>query len=130
MAYNALNNKQNNIRREILMWYAVMENMEDSDWGFGSRDLVVAKAMAQNYNSDGGAYIVIIDDGADPVAVDEIHDIDITDSEIRETAEKLLNGEYDAEDYDIIQSEFYFSDDDMDRIIKAMDEIEEGRQTW
>ena len=106
------------------MWYAVMQNMEDSDWGFGSRDLVVAKAMAQNYNSDGCAYIVVVDDGADPVAVDEIHDIDITDEEIRETAEKLLDGDYDTEDYDIIQSEFYFSDDDMDRIIVAM---EEGR---
>ena len=106
------------------MWYAVMQNMEDSDWGFGSRDLVVAKAMAQNYNSDGCAYIVVVDDGADPVAVDEIHDIEITDDEIRETAEKLLDGDYDTEDYDIIQSEFYFSDDDMDRIIVAM---EEGR---
>lgn len=106
------------------MWYAVMQNMEDSDWGFGSRNLVVAKAMAQNYNSDGCAYIVVVDDGADPVAVDEIHDIDITDEEIRETAEKLLDGDYDTEDYDIIQSEFYFSDDDMDRIIVAM---EEGR---
>jgi hypothetical protein len=114
----------------MALWYAVMENMEDSDWGFGSRDLVVAKAMAQNYNSDGGAYIVVIDDGADPVAVDEIHDIDITDEEIRETAEKLLDGDYDTEDRDIIQSEFYFSDDDMDRIIRMMDEIEEGRQTW
>lgn len=114
----------------MALWYAVMENMEDSDWGFGSRNLVVAKAMAQNYNSDGCAYIVVVEDGADPVAVDEIHDIDITDSEIRETAEKLLDGEYDAEDRDIIQSEFYFSDDDMDRIIRMMDEIEEGRQTW
>ena len=107
----------------MALWYAVMQNASDDDWGFGSRDLVVAKAMAQNYNSDGGAYIVVIDDGADPVAVDEIHDIDITDEEIRETAEKLLDGDYDTEDWDIIQSEFYFSDDDMERIIAVMEEM-------
>ena len=107
----------------MALWYAVMQNASDDDWGFGSRDLVVAKAMAQNYNSDGCAYIVVVEDGADPVAVDEIHDIDITDEEIREMAEKLLGGEYDAEDRDIIQSEFYFSDDDMERIIAVMEEM-------
>lgn len=105
----------------MALWYAVMQDAEDNDWGYGNENLAVAKAMAQNIGGD--AYIVVVDDGDDPVAVDEIHDIDITDEEIRETAEKLVAGEWDPEDRDIIQGEFYFSDEDMDRILAVMAEI-------
>lgn len=127
MPYNTLNNKPNtHILEEnsMRLWYAAMQNTEDTDWGIGSHYLPVAKAMAQNYNSDFGAYIVVIADGDDPVAVDEIHDIEITDEEIREVAEMLAAGAYNPEDRDIIQSEFYFSDEDMDRILAAMAEIQ------
>lgn len=104
-----------------MKWYAVMQDNQDTDWGYGSKDMVVAKAMAQNIGGD--AYIVVVEDGDDPVAVDEIRDLEISDEEIREVAEKLVAGEWDPDDRDIIQSKFYFSDDDMDRILATMEEI-------
>ncbi len=59
---------------ESKIWYAVMRDREDNDWGYGSFDLEEAKAMARNLGGD--AYIVVIDDGDDPVAIDEITDLD------------------------------------------------------
>ena len=52
------------------LWYAVMRDRDDNDWGYGSFDLEEAKAMARNMG--GAAYIVVIDDGDDPVAIKEI----------------------------------------------------------
>lgn len=52
------------------LWYAVMRDRDDNDWGYGSFDLEEAKAMARNLGGD--AYIVVIDDGDDPIAIDEI----------------------------------------------------------
>lgn len=105
----------------MALWYAVMQNNQDTDWGYGSKDLAVAKAMAQNIGGD--AYIVVVDDGDDPIAVDEIRDLEISDEEIRGIAENLVAGELDPEDRDIIQSKFYFSDEDIDRILAVMAEI-------
>ena len=57
-------------------WYAVMMDQEDNDWGTGSHDLREAteKVLAYRANGCPDAYIAVIDDGSDPVCVDEIHD--------------------------------------------------------
>lgn len=56
-------------------WYAVMVDLDDSDWGTGSHDLAeataIAKAMRANGNND--AYIAIVDEIGN-VCLDEIHD--------------------------------------------------------
>lgn len=52
-------------------WYAVMKDNDDTDWGFGSFDLDEAMDMVKPYIVDGG-YIAVIDDGNDPVCIDEI----------------------------------------------------------
>ena len=55
------------------VWFAVMMDREDQDWGWGSADLSEAKAMLREaLKRNPEAYIVVIDDGSDPVAVDEI----------------------------------------------------------
>ena len=54
-------------------WYAVMTDAEDNDWGYGSFDYEEAVKMVQPFLSDGG-YIAVIDDGDDPVCVEEIRE--------------------------------------------------------
>ena len=98
----------------MALWYAVMQDAEDNDWGYGSENLIAAKAKAQNCGDE--AYIVVIENGKDPVAVDEIHDLEITDEEIREVAEKLATGDWNS-------SDFHFSVGDIDRILAVMAEI-------
>lgn len=52
-------------------WYAVMQDNEDTDWGTGSYDLAEAKEMLKSY-PDG--YIAVIEEGDDPICVEEIRD--------------------------------------------------------
>ena len=63
---------------ETKLWYAVMRDLEDSDWGTGSYDLDEARAKVAELREDGyaDAYIAVIDmhNEADPVCVEEIHD--------------------------------------------------------
>lgn len=63
---------------ETKLWYAVMRDLEDSDWGTGSYDLDEARAKVNELRDDGytDAYIAVIDmhNEADPVCVEEIHD--------------------------------------------------------
>lgn len=56
------------------IWYAVMQDNEDNDWGYGSGDLEEAKAMVAKHKAMGyvEAYIAVIDDTADPVCIEEI----------------------------------------------------------
>lgn len=60
------------------LWYAVMRDNEDADWGTGSYDLDGAKAMARKYRALGNAeaYVAVIEEGDDPTCIDGIHDID------------------------------------------------------
>lgn len=51
------------------IWYAVMMDKEDTDWGTGSHDLDEAMDMARRM---GAEKIAVIEDGADPTCVDEI----------------------------------------------------------
>lgn len=53
------------------IWYAVMSDSEDNDWGTGSFDYDEALAMVQPFIPDGG-YIAVIDDGDDPICIDII----------------------------------------------------------
>lgn len=61
------------------LWYAVMRDSEDTDWGYGSFDLDEAKEMAKTLGDE--AYIAAIDGGydesgnatTDPIEVWELH---------------------------------------------------------
>lgn len=52
-------------------WYAVMRDREDDDWGYGSYDIEEAKRMCLDQESP-EAYIAVIEEGENPVCVDEI----------------------------------------------------------
>jgi hypothetical protein len=56
---------------EKKLWYAVMRDREDDDWGYGSHDIDEAKQMLAEEES-GEAYIAVIEEGENPVCVDEI----------------------------------------------------------
>ena len=58
------------------MWYAVMLDNDDTDWGTGSNNMDEAIEMAKKYRAEGSedAYIAVIDDEGDPICVDEIRD--------------------------------------------------------
>lgn len=56
------------------LWYAVMKNCDDNDWGYGSYDLDQAKEMVKPFVNDGG-YIAIINEENDPVCIDEIKEV-------------------------------------------------------
>lgn len=52
------------------VWYAVMRDREDDDWGTGSYDLDDAKRMCVSIGA--GAYIAVIDEAPNPVCIEEI----------------------------------------------------------
>ena len=62
---------------EEKIWYAVLRDSDDNDWGTGSFDLQEAKRIARVQREIGhsDAYIAVIDD-IHKVCIDEIHDID------------------------------------------------------
>lgn len=73
---NTIETQENTeMTNETKIWYAVMMDADDNDWGHGSFDLEEAKRMVKPYLSKGG-YIAVIDDGDDPVCIDEIRDFD------------------------------------------------------
>ena len=55
-------------------WYAVLMDEEDHDWGTGSCDYDEAVKMAEEM---GAKIIAVIDDGKDPVCVEEIRDFSL-----------------------------------------------------
>ena len=52
------------------LWYAVMEDRNDTDWGYGSYDRHEAEKMALEMGPE--AYIAVINNEGDPVCVEEI----------------------------------------------------------
>ena len=56
---------------EKKLWYAVMRDREDDDWGYGSYDIDEAKRMLTEEES-GEAYIAVIAEGENPLCVDEV----------------------------------------------------------
>lgn len=57
------------------LWYAVMMDRDDTDWGFGSEDREVAIKMRDDWRKDiyPEAYIAVIDEDTD-VCVEELVD--------------------------------------------------------
>lgn len=61
------------------IWYAVMNDRQDPDWGYGSADRAEAEKMVVNrLDTNPDAYIAVIEGGADPVCVSEIMPEDFT----------------------------------------------------
>lgn len=58
---------------EKKIWYAVLRDREDNDWGYGSFELDTAKRMARDMGNE--AYIAVIDDD-DKFCLDEIQQED------------------------------------------------------
>lgn len=57
------------------IWYAVMKDRDDDDWGYGSPDLEEAKRMCRKMGES--AYIAVIDvTGGDSLCIDEIEQED------------------------------------------------------
>lgn len=63
---------------ENKLWYAVMRDMDDIDWGTGSYNLDEAREIMNDWRKDGweDAYIAVIDESGElgAVCVDEYHD--------------------------------------------------------
>lgn len=63
---------------ENRLWYAVMRDKDDIDWGTGSYDLDEAREIMNDWRKDGwkDAYIAVIDESGElgAVCVDEYHD--------------------------------------------------------
>lgn len=60
------------------MWYAVIRETGDTDWGTGDYDRDAAIGMARELRADGWdeAFVAVIDEGgSEPMCVDEIRDI-------------------------------------------------------
>lgn len=63
---------------ERKIWYAVLRDNEDQDWGTGSYDKAEAIEMVKAWRKDGNheAHIAVIDEtNDDPFCLDEIRDI-------------------------------------------------------
>ena len=57
------------------IWYAILMDNDDTDWGTGSYDydesIAMARDMRETYPD---AYIAVIDEGDDPTCIDEIRE--------------------------------------------------------
>lgn len=62
----------------IKLWYALMMDNDDTDWGTGTfdREEALARLKAWREGPYPEAYIAVIDDGDTPVCVDEIREFD------------------------------------------------------
>lgn len=56
------------------IWYAVLRNSEDNDWGYGSYLISEAKKMAQDMDDE--ALIAVISEGHAPVCIETIEQED------------------------------------------------------
>lgn len=57
------------------LWYAVMRDLNDDDWSYGSNNMSEAENMVEQLHRDGcaEAYIAVIAEGDNPVCLAEIH---------------------------------------------------------
>lgn len=65
--------------KEMAKWYAVEMNRDDNDWGTGSYDLEEAKEMLKKYPE---GLIAVIEEGNDPICVEEITYADVYGGEV------------------------------------------------
>lgn len=58
------------------LWYAIMIDSNDNDWGYGFHDIndAIIYARCQREIGYHDCYIAVIRLGNDPVCIDEIHD--------------------------------------------------------
>ena len=57
------------------IWYAIMKDNDDQDWGTGTLDKAEAIKQVKELREDyPDAYIAVISDNGDPVCIDEIRD--------------------------------------------------------
>ncbi len=61
-----------------MRWYAVMIDRDDQDWSVGSydRDEAISKARQWRQAGFAEAYVALIEDGKDPVCIEEITEIE------------------------------------------------------
>lgn len=71
-------NDEEEATAESKLWYAVMRDRDDIDWGTGSYDLDEARELMNDWRKEGwpNAYIAVIDESGElgAVCVDEYHD--------------------------------------------------------
>lgn len=98
--------------KTMAKWYAVMANADDDDWGTGSYCYDEAVCMAHTFGPD--AYIAVIEESADKVCVEEIHDL----PEARDLEDIPLNEWNDGELMIFIEFAVQFDEDSMTELIK------------
>ncbi len=79
--YNIIEPKEREANKEDKamdnkLWYAVMKgDGYDTDWGYGSADKDEAIRLAKELQDDyPNALIAVIDDGYDPICIEEIRE--------------------------------------------------------
>ena len=90
------------------IWYAVMADHEDTDWGYGSSSYAKAVTMCKDMREDGhpDAFIAVIDDGNDPTCIDEITDLDNEKGDkIWQTACDEGMTDRDPDGYEVVDNE-------------------------
>jgi hypothetical protein len=102
------------------MWYAVMRDREDYDWGYGSENRRKAESMAVNMGPD--AYIAVIDTEGDPVCVEEIEQSDFS------IKKEYAIISHNIEDAPLNTEDTLFESQDPEEIVKKLNELEEGSE--
>ena len=101
------------------IWYAVLRDREDNDWGNGSDNLRKAERMALDMGPD--AYIAVIEDGDDPICVREI-----TKDEFEIKREYAIIN-HNIDDAPTNNEDVFFESQDPEEIIRKLQELEDGQ---
>lgn len=80
------------------LWYAVLRDREDNDWGYGSYDRKEAEKMALDMGAE--AYIAVIEDGDNPICVEEIDQEDFGMKTMYAIRDIPYDYDIENEDYD------------------------------
>ena len=101
------------------MWYAVMRDRDDNDWGYGADDLRKAERMALDMGPE--AYIAMIEEGDDPICVREI-----TKDEFEIKREYAIIS-HNIDDAPTNNEDVFFESQDPEEIIRKLQELEDGQ---
>lgn len=58
------------------LWYAVLADREDNDWGYGSDSLNEAKEMSKDMGQESYIAVIDVDNENDPLCIAEIEQED------------------------------------------------------
>lgn len=100
------------------LWYAVLRDGEDNDWGYGSENRRKAESMAVNMGPD--AYIAVIDTEGDPICVEEIEQSDFS------IKKEYAIISHNIEDAPLNTEDTFFESQDPEEIIRKLNDLEEG----